>query len=192
MMAYLPSRRALAVLCGWMLALLALTACAPQLVGLPEHTGLVVLEAEIEREGILGLGSTNYVQTAVLDGLPQAHTGQSFGKYVVFSNLEPGEYTFRSMSYSSSDGVRTYTTTYTVSAAHLAQVPQLKLQVAPGHPAYVGKFKVFAKKTFTESELKVSYESDPALEKQAWTKMLAEYKASPWAQPIQQRLDELK
>lgn len=171
--------------CLALLALFLFAGCSSgKLTGLPEKTGVIVFEANLSVDFF---GGGNFPMTDIVlikPGKSEPMKGETFDRYVVFQNLEPGNYELKRIAErleSAGD-----TQSFTVSFRNK------RFYVWPGTLIYFGKYVVTISRKWGGRQMKSKLVRNPDDEIRAWTKILAANKKSPWREPIEKRLREIR
>lgn len=135
---------------GLSVAILQVTAgCAPTLVGLPDHRGLIVFEGEV----VDVFGGHN-IQNVVLirrdsqsEYTSAPERWKKFGDYLIFDNLQPGSYWIK----------RVESTIYEATVS-VSFPKENIIRVLAGEPVYIGKLVVKVNSHIESSE----FDQNPA------------------------------
>ena len=166
-----------------------LLGCAPQLVGNPKETGLVILDIKIVHSDFIMSRNPSPSSASIANDLSIFY-GSNYKNLVIFSNVKPGQFQVRGFRYKTGNlSVR-----ITLGQEVLDTVKDMNFKVNAGQPVYVGRLVVnvhfggFPRKiTLTSTQMTYTKEG----EIKAWGIMAAEYKKSPWSSRIQKRINEL-
>lgn len=178
----MKSRTRTLVFFGLSVAILQVTAgCAPTLVGLPDHRGLIVFEGEVVDAWGVGHNIQNVVlirRDSQSEYTSAPERWKKFGDYLIFDNLQPGSYWIK----------RVESTLYGGEFNVSVSFPKESIiPVLAGEPVYIGKIVVKVNSHIESSEI----DQNPAHAVRAWTTLAKEYNSTLWASAFQKRLGEL-
>ena len=183
-----------------LVAAVVASGCTPlKLVGTPESTGLIVFEAEVRKEGLLGL-RTYKAKTGVMSGEPNNPDGGAFRGYVLFSGVVPGNYTLTQFSFNEPISQKKFRRiTVSLSPKISDEFERLRVDVAAGQIIYVGKLIVipqdadsFLDNLTWQQELQFLWEYTVADEIDAFSALANAYKATVWGSRINSELERLE
>lgn len=171
---------------------------AAKLEGLPEETGLLILDGSTVGDSIFqavqlaGEGEGSPIIkgqiTQILSTNNEIFSGDSdsWRGYVIFSNLKPGPYRI----------VRVGDHPYLPAGFKLPESDEFAFKIEAGKPKYLGFLKVrkFSGKKSAEEKkkkrFKVDYSSER--EKKTWEHFIKVYADSPWAEKMKARVADLR
>ena len=166
-----------------------LLGCAPQLVGNPKETGLVILDIKIVHSDFIMSRNPSPSSASIANDIG-LFNGDGYKGLVILSNVKSGQYRVKGIGYK----VGNLKVQITLGQEVLDIVKDLNFKVYAGQPVYVGRLVInvhfgnFARKiTLTSTQMTYTKEG----EIKAWGIMAAEYKKSPWSSRIQKRINEL-
>lgn len=140
------------------------------------------------------MGVSNYINVADRVWIEQAGRtleGTGYHRLLIVPDVPPGEWRVTMLRFKFSLGGTVYLAQ--VPGPYTAlQLPEKSTRMAAGQVAYLGVWSLAATRDVNDHDaLRVSYAYDARSEEAAWRTVLELYPGTPWAAPIEARLNSL-
>lgn len=194
-------------------------------LGSPGAAGLAILEVALDPDWTLD-PATNDLLTSLQHGslrLPGPHSitnatlnrqgsprstreGLAFAGFLVFRNLEPGEYTLRSLGHPRYlvEQLRSWSVYCERREFLFPDDRSIRFTIRPGELQYLGRIDMtagyravadpdrFVMELSSDGQLMCRLQRDRQGETRAWETLLSNAPASPWAGAIEERIEQLR
>ncbi|MEM7261016.1 MAG: hypothetical protein AAF488_03435 [Planctomycetota bacterium] len=160
------------------------------LEGDPARHGVLVLDAKVKREFILGIVVRHHVDDASVvrtDRLDERIPGVRVGDDLVFDALEPGSYAIARVTTESSFWSNWDAYPYAFRHRDLPEDLQ-SIEVRAGAATVVGPVTVFETSGFSGIETTIEWRNSPAESRRALTAFRSRLEPGPWADALDAQL----